>query len=306
MRIWHVLALFMLLGSGLMLGRGQLWCEETPSPPDQPAPNIATSYDFPVDTVRMYHYDLDHTVAWSSAGDELTYQQTLKWTFFLRATAVVDGVATVNATVVRVAASSQGPGYERSFDSRTPPPQADPLFGHLAALEGITLTLTIQQTSGAVTAVHGGATLIARMEALMPATQPGKPSPFAADLAALYSDESLARWWSALLVLPGSPAPLPLTAGQPARIERTWDADTFTLRLPKDGTQPVTLANDPTPVTGTLADLTGTGTVSLADGMPAAQTGELSYTLTLQALTQAVQQKHQLRWTLSTVKRADK
>lgn len=266
----------------------------------------ATDDTFVIDRIQWYRYALDQTVAWSSVGDELTYKQRLVWTFALRPTAVTDTTATLNATITRIEASSSGPGYERTFDSRTPPPETDALFGHLGAVTGTTLTLTIARNSGEVTAVTGGEAVIAAVSARLPAASPGLPSPFATEIAQRYSDEALARWWSALLIRPGTTNPLPLSADPTVAITRQWDANTFTLSLPADTPPPrLVLARDPTPVTATLSAVQGSGEVTTQGGLPGTQTGSLSYTLTLDALTQAVVQRHALTWTLQVIQRAE-
>ncbi len=259
-----------------------------------------------IDRIQWYRYALDQTVAWSSVGDELTYEQRLVWTFALRPTAVTDTTATLNATITRIEASSNGPGYERRFDTRTPTPETDALFGHLGAVTGTTLTLTIARSTGEVTAVTGGEAVIAAVSARLPAASPGQPSPFATEIAQRYNDEALARWWSTLLIRPGTTSPLPLNADPTVAITRQWDATAFTLSLPADTSPPrLVLARDPTPVTATLSALSGSGKVTPQGGLPGTQSGSLSYTLTVDALTQAVVQRHALTWTLQVIQRAE-
>lgn len=267
---------------------------------------VAAKDDLVVDRIQWYRYALNQTVMWSSVGDELTYEQSLNWTFALRPTALTDTTATLNATIIRIEAQSSGPGYERRFDSSQPPVTTDPLFGHLDALAGTTLTLTMARDSGRVTAVAGGDALIAAISARLPAAAPGQPSPFATEIAHLYSDEALARWWTALLVQPGADSPLPLLAEPAITIERRWQEAAFTLALPADSPAPrLTLVNDPTPVHATLTALSGSGEVRSTGGLPDGQTGRLDYTLTLDALTQAVSQRHAVTWTLNKVERGE-
>jgi hypothetical protein len=267
--------------------------------------HAAEGYDFPIDTVLWYRYALIQDVGWTSIGDHLEFTQTLRWTFALRATGTADGVATVAATIVRVEARSSGPGAEHVIDSRNEDAASDATFGPLAALAGSTLTLSVVQSSGDVSAVSGGEQLRTRLAERMPAAMPGQPSPFAGEIDRLYSDAALARWWSALLVLPGNEAPLPLAEGLDAHLTRTWDANRFTLALPEGSSPTLTLVGDPTPVTGTMHDLTGSGEVALNKGIPGAITGELTYQLDLTALTQPVTQTHRLRWALETLTKAE-
>ena len=68
-----------------------------------------------------------------------------------------------------------------------------------------------------------------------------------------------------------------------------------------DAAKPPTfeLAKDPTPVNGTVKDLKGGGTITLLQGLPRTTTGELSFTLAMDALTQPVESKHAVQWTFT-------
>lgn len=265
----------------------------------------ADRYDFPVDQVRWYRYALTQTVAWGSAGDNLQFDQRVIWTFALRATAVSGDTATVNATITRIEATSKGPGSDRSYDSEATT-AADPLFGHLTALIAAPMTLTVNQITGEVTAVGGHELIEKRLTNLLPAAAPGQPSPFASEIAQRYNAESLRTWWSSLLSLQSAPVISGIT-GSDAKIERTWkDANAYTLALSATTPTPtITLVDGSSPVTGTLRNLTGTGSIAIDNGMPIAATGSMQYSLDLVALTQKVEQKHGISWGLEQMSRAD-
>ncbi len=95
--------------------------------------------------------------------------------------------------------------------------------------------------------------------------------------------------------------------GSDAKIERTWkDANAYTLALSATTPTPtITLVDGSSPVTGTLRNLTGTGSIAIDNGMPIAATGSMQYSLDLVALTQKVEQKHGISWGLEQMSRAD-
>ena len=267
------------------------------------AAHAADGYAFPPGKARVYEYSLDQSVAWESANDRLAYRTRITWSFALRAVAVAGSVATVNATYLRVDATHQGPGSDHAVSSSRAGGPVDPVLGHLAAFEGITLGLTIDQATGRVSAVTGGERIIAAIDAKHPAAMPGDPPLLGAAARALYAPEALAAWWSQLLALPSAePQSVPLSAPLAGTLVRTWTGSDYVLALPSGQSElPLTLLGEPTPVSGVLREVAGKGSATPADGMPGSASGSLAFTLGLTALTQPVVQRHTMGWTQKPV-----
>ena len=257
-------------------------------------------WHFPVNKAIFYNYTLKQDVIWRSSGDDLGYTSTMTWTFALRATAVNGSQATVNALITHIVATLDGPAAEVRVDSRQADATSDPVYGHLVGLEGVTLTLTVDQPSGRVSAVSGGDEIVKRINARHPAAVPGDPPPFDAAAKRLYSSEALAVWWSEMLTQPASePQAVPLAPPLTGTLRRTWTGSDFALGLSEGVSQlPVTLVDGVNAVTGTLSAVSGTGHLTMTDGVAVKATGEVRYTLNLTALTQAVEQQHHQQWTL--------
>jgi hypothetical protein len=274
----------------LVLALGLLTAAEEP----------AAGWRFPLNKAVWYRYELKQDVAWHSGGDDLAYASALTWTFALRATASDGPTATVNATILSVVASLDGPAAQVRVDSRDTDAASDPVYGHLMGLAGTTLVLTVHQPSGRVSAVAGGDELVKRINARHPPAVPGDPPPLDAAARRLYSSEALAAWWSDLLAQPATePQTVPLAPPLSGALTRTWSGDRFTLALPAGVAElPVQLVDGPNPVAGTVKAVAGSGRLAMADGVVATVDGELAYTLSLTALTQAVEQQHRQRWTL--------
>lgn len=274
------------------------------APPAATATPAASGYAFTPKASQLYVYSLKHTVAWESAGDRLSYTSTLTWKFALTVAEVTEERALLDATILRVQASLDGGGSHRQVDSGATDGNDggdDPLLGHLLALNGTILRLTVVPATGRVSEVGGGDAIIARINKRVPALTPGDTPPLDAASRVAYSSEALARLWSQLLARPsGTPTMVPLGPPLSGEIERTWQGDAFTVKLPA-GTDRLqaTLVGDPTPVAVVLSELTGAGSTSLAKGLPGAGKGELSYLVTFQALTQPGAQRHTLVWDLT-------
>jgi hypothetical protein len=184
-------------------------------------------------------------------------------------------------------------------DSAVVDADPDPLLGHLTALEGITLVLTVDPATGLVEQVAGTDELARRIAAAVPnRLDPSGPSPLATAARATYTPEALARLWTTVLALPQGPARLPLAPPAGGTLERTWNGTAWTARL-AEGSVPVTVGTPPTDVTGTLADLTGNGSLTLDGGLPRTAQGEVSFTMRLTALTQPVESRHRMTWALT-------
>lgn len=293
----------LLLICGFAVLTPGLWSADAVPPPAATATPL--TYAFAVGTTRHYAYSVKQTVGWDSAGDQLTYTSTLTWKFLLTVMEAAPERSVLSATILRVQATHDGPGSRRLVDSGAKGDESghdDPLLGHLLALDGAILSVTVDPRSGQVSAVQGGDAIVARINKRAPATTPGDPPPLDAAARAAFSSEALGRIWSQLLALPSAtPTPVPLGPPLGGTVERVWQGSTYTLRLPAGGERlSTTLVGDPTPVSAVLSDLRGTGGTSVGgDGMPGAGKGELTFQVTFQALTQPVVQRHTLAWELT-------
>ncbi len=255
---------------------------------------------------RLYLVETKQEVAWDSAGDHLTFTSSLATSQAWKCTGVTDGVATVQATILRVIARHEGPGSQHAFDSglRDSPDapvaaESDPLLGHLKGLDGVTLTFAINLATGS-TAVTGGATIAANIAKRAPnLVDPQAPSPLAAQAVILYSDANLSRTWSQLLARPAvEPQHVPLGDPLTGTLLRTWKGDAYTLAGEVTGT--AVLAREPATVTAAVSNVSGSGTTALGpDGWPGTASGTLSFTLTIDAVTQPVVQQHVVSWQLA-------
>ena len=266
---------------------------------------VASGYDFVVGTNQLYAYSLKQTVSWNSAGDALTYQSTLMWKFLLTVVEATSDRAVLEATILRVQATHDGPGSRRLVDSGIKGElngAEDPLIGHLLALNGAVLTLVMNPTTGQVSDVRGGEAIVAKINKQVPALVGGDTPPLDAAAKAAFSGEALGRIWNQLLAQPrATPVRVPLGPPLNGEVERQWQGAQFTLRLPSGSDHlEATLVGDPTPVAVKLSALTGKGSANanLSTGMPGGSTGELGFLLTFNALTQPVGQQHLLNWEL--------
>jgi len=302
-----------LVTCGLAIAALGGWSADAPPTPAATAPAATAApqsgYSFTVGTSQLYAYSVKQTVAWTSAGDQLTYTSTLTWKFALTVAEATPARAVLDATILRVQATHDGPGSRRLVDSGAKDGQdgaEDPLLGHLLALNGTMLSVVVAPATGLVSEVRGGDAVIARINKRAPALTPGDTPPLDTAARAAFSSEALTRIWNQLLALPSS-APMRVPLGPPlnGEVERTWQGSTYTVRLPV-GTERLstTLVGDPTPVSAVLSDLAGSGGTSITTsganaGLPGAGKGELTFSLTLQALTQPVVQRHTLLWELT-------
>lgn len=273
---------------------------------DAPAatPAATAGYGFTAKASQLYVYSTKQTVAWESVGDRLTYTSTLTWKFALTVAEATAERALLDATILRIQATHDGPGSHRQIDSGAKDGEdggSDPLLGHLLALNGSILRVVVAPGTGQVSEVTGGEAIIARINKRAPAQTPGDAPPLDAAARTAFSGEALARIWNQLLALPAASATrLPLGPPLNGEVERTWTGNTYTVKLPAGVDRlNATLVGDPTPVAVVLSELTGSGSTSQAKGMPGTGKGELAFTLTFQALTQPVVQRHILTWELT-------
>lgn len=300
----------LLLVAALAWSISGLWSADAPvtTPATPPAATTAApqpGYAFTVGANRIYAYSVKQTVAWNSAGDELTYTSTLMWKFVLTVVEATPERALLSATILRIQATHEGPGSRRMVDSGAKDGQDDggddALLGHLLALGGAILSVTVDPRTGQVSAVTGGDAIIARINKRAPATTPGDPPPLDAAARAAFSSDTLSRIWSQLLALPSaSPVRVPLGPPLNGEVERTWQGSAYTLGLPAGGERlATTLVGDPTPVAAVLSELRGSGSTSVDGGLPGGGKGELTFLVNFQALTQPVAQRHTLTWELT-------
>lgn len=274
----------LLLLASLALGAA----EYAPAPSEQP---------------KLYTWTTTQSARWRSAGEELRYDTAITWDLALRCTAVDGPRLTLNATFLQVSARHRGPGTDLLVDSASGAGKDDPLLGHLHALHGATLVLSVERATGRVTGVTGGDAVIAAINRRAPAPIAGDPPPLDAQARAAYGPEALAAQWSRILALPrqgpvdaSEALPAPFTSG---RMVRAWNELAWTVAQPEGAPPAFELARDPSPVRGTVQKLTGAGaTVLAADGLPARITGKLAFTLVIEAMTQPVESEHEVAWTL--------
>ena len=179
------------------------------------------------------------------------------------------------------------------------PATADPLLGHLKALDGVTLTFAISLATGSTT-VTGGAVIANNIAKRAPnLIDPQAPSPLAAQALTLYSDANLSRTWSQLLARPSAePQSVPLGDPLTGTLLRAWKGDAYTLAGEVTGT--ALLAREPAAVTAQVTNVSGSGKTALGpDGWPGIASGTLSFTLSLDAVTQPVVQQHVVSWQLA-------
>ena len=259
-----------------------------------------SGWRFPLDKALFYRYQLSDEVSWRSSGDQLGYRSGMTWIFALKATASDGATATVQATIIRIQASLDGPAAEVRVDSNDAGSTSDPVYGPLIALAGSTLTLTVEQATGRVSAVSGGDEVIAQINKRHPASVPSDPPPLAAAARQLYSSEALAAWWTQVLAQPAKEIqPVPLAPPLSGNLQRTWSGDRYTLSLPESvHALAITLVEGTNAVNGSLTAVAGSGQVRMDQGVLAKAAGELTYALFLTALTQAVEQQHKQLWSL--------
>jgi hypothetical protein len=262
----------------------------------------AADYHFKVGEIRRYLAETRQEVAWESAGDHLTFTSSLATSQAWKCVAENHGIATVEVTILRVIAKNQGPGADHRFDSAqnsSSAASADPLLGHLKALDGVTLTMRIDQHSGE-TQVSGGQRIAEAIAKRAPnLIDPTAPSPLAAQAAQAYSDANLSRIWSQTLALPAAtPQAVPLGEPLTGSLTRTWKGLAYTLAGEVVGE--ALLAKEPTAVRSAMSAVAGEGSLALtADQWPAKASGTLRFTLTMSALTQPVTQQHTVTWQLA-------
>jgi hypothetical protein len=259
----------------------------------------AAEYAPKPDTLRLYAWTTTQSAQWKSAGDELRYDTAITWDLALRCAAVDGPRMTLKATFIKVHATHSGPGTDITVDSATGAGVDDPLLGHLLALVGTTLVMDVERSTGAVASVQGGEAVIAAINRRAPPAVVGDPPPLAAQAAAAYGPDALARLWSQVLALPHAEPtvalPAPFTAGT---MTRTWQDQAWSVALPQGSAPTFELSKDPQPVVGTLGKLSGAGAITLEAGLPDTVTGKLAFTLAITALTQPVETVNEISWSL--------
>jgi hypothetical protein len=259
----------------------------------------AEGYRFTVGVPVPLAYEFRQEVDWSSGGDRLAYATEQAWQCFLTPSVVEPERVELQLTVTRVIASHKGPGGTDRFDSRAGG-AAEPPLGHLGALVGTPIDLTIDPRTGRVIAARGGTALVERLDWLAPSREPGEPGPLHAAAQGAFSDAAIARIAESWLRLPGSATEAyPLLAPLSGIAVRSWTGASYTVALPAGATAaPLVLGEGTTAVTGLVTDLAGDGRVLPEAGVPARAEGSWRFTLRLTALTQPATAVHRITWRL--------
>lgn len=292
-----------------LVGQSLVKAAETPTNPtvtdNQPVTTgLGDSYKFVEKRPSLFAYALKQTVQFVSAGDKLEYTTTMTWKFALVPIKVEENSAQLSITILRIHATHDGPGSRRQIDSSLPYEQDghdDPLIGHLLAVAGTELQVTVNPQTGQVNNVTGGEAVIARINKLAPPLFPGEPGPLDAAAKKTFSDEALTRMWNHLMSLPQSkPHAVPFGPPLSGALERQWTDTTWKDGLPAGTTSlKVDLLQDPTPLSVTITNVQGEGKRTVVDGLPGPCTGKLAFDMLFQALTQPVVQRHTLTWELT-------
>lgn len=251
----------------------------------------------------VYKYELVQDVTWRSAGDELAYRTAMIWELLLLPRGTTeDGRLRLQVVVTQIDARHRGPGSEhrlRAGGARATEGADDPLLGNLVALMDIPLTLTVDPTTGRVTAVEGHEAIVDALEARHPG-RAGGTSPIATAAAEAYAPDRLARLWSTLLAVPRSGIErVPLEPPLSGEAIRRWEGDRYTLALPADAAPTAVLHTSPGRVALQLERLSGSGSVRHAEGLLLGAEGTIEATFAGEALTQDLVQQHRIRWTLA-------
>jgi len=255
---------------------------------------------------HRYVYAVEDTVRWSSEDDELAFRSHLRWVFVLVVGEVAEERAELLVTFLGVDAGIRGPASEHRYatvDEDTGEERVgadDPLFGHLAALEGATLELSVDPRTGEVGEVGGTDDLVARMKRYQ-RRRDGIVDPALIErVRAAYAPAELARIWSRILEVPGEGADrLDLGERLGGHLARTWNDGAWEVALPEDeSARPtVMLAGAPKPVEVRMSALEGSGYNEFSDeGLLLGGRGAIDFTLAGEALTQPLEQHHELRW----------
>lgn len=263
-------------------------------------PPVNDGWRFSPNQILVYTYETTQDVSWSSAGDKLSYLTTIAWRFTLVPKTITAERVELSATILSLKASHTGPGTPQKLDSADNTGEDSPLLGHLLTLVNATFVITCDPRSGQVASVSGGAEVAARIAAKTPSSfGPGEASPLAEPAKQAYDSAHLAPLWSRLLTVPTT-GTRTVSLGPPlgTALNETWKDNAWTWALPAGAVATaVTIATDPTPITATLTELKGGGTVA-PGAVPQETRGQLDYTLRFNALTQPVDQQHRLRWRL--------
>ncbi len=92
---------------------------------------------------------------------------------------------------------------------------------------------------------------------------------------------------------------MPLAAPLSGTLVRRWQGLKWTVALPAGATRvPLQVGTGQLAISGSLSDLSGSGSIQPKDGMPSQAAGTLAFTLTLTALTQPVVEQQRIDWTL--------
>lgn len=265
---------------------------------------VASAAELRFEREAVYKYELVQDVIWRSGGDDLSYRTAMIWELLVVPKGrSEDGQLLLLVVVTQIDARHHGPGSEhRVHGGGTQPTTGadDPLLGNLLALMDVPLTLSVEPTTGVVTAVEGAQGIVDKLVAANPG-RAGGASPIAEQAAAAYAPERLARLWSTLLTVPREGEErVPLEAPLSGEAVRRWNGSRYSLELPAGLKPPaVLLHTSPGRVELRLEGLTGSGSVQLVDGVLRGAEGRIEAALSGSAMTQDLRQEHRIRWTLA-------
>jgi hypothetical protein len=299
-----------LVVAGLALGAVGLSAADATVPALAPAPGGASAsaaaaasggYAFVPGQARLGRYDLRQETVLSTAGDRLTYVTTIGWRFVLLPLSISATRAALAVSVLHVDATLDGPATFDHIDSDSDDPAQgqDPVFGHLLALRGARLVLSVDPLTGVVDAVQGGDAIAAAVAKDAPsALGPGEPSPLEAAAKAAYSSDALARLWTAMLARPGQ-GDYPLGPPLDGAARRSWSGADYTLALAGADHRDATLGQAPLAVQARLSALSGKGHQGLGPDLVGTAGGTMHALIAFDALTQGAGSDLTVGWSLT-------
>ncbi|MFW5828701.1 MAG: hypothetical protein ACOCXA_00430 [Planctomycetota bacterium] len=245
----------------------------------------AAAHRFEAGERRIYIYEASQTVNQHTLDEVLEHRSDLYWEYGLHVMASDADGAELELTILRVRASHRGPAYRESIDSAESL-EADtaPLLGHLLGLVQQQLRLRWSNDEGITHVQSDG--LPARL---------APPGDIRRDNAErFYGEEALTALWASILLRPGH-AGGDWQTGNELPLTWTWDGTVYEIRS-RTPTR-IQLGAGATAFTASIDQLEGNGSVTIDDqGVLQEASGKTTWRMRFEALTQAVEQTHELRW----------
>jgi hypothetical protein len=244
----------------------------------------ATEHRFVAGELRIYQYEVSQVVRQQTLDDALQHRSDLYWEYGLKVIGTDAAGVDLRLTVLRVRARHQGPGYVEAVDSIDSEASDAPLLGHLLGLVHQSLDLR-WETDGGVVRVQADQL----PERLAP---PGDSRRSAAER--FYGGDALTALWQAALLVPGQ-APTAWAPPFAGKIDWNWQDRLF--QISAEVPMTCQLGAGSTAFEAVVTALSGQGEVTIDDqGVLQKARGQAAWTLRMQALTQAVEQQHELQW----------